>query len=305
MRRGHAMRFTIICSTMFLALGGRLLRAQDSTDIVTMTECAAHLPPSAYFRVAVYAYVHLDSGNGPGTRAGAENFLSDLAEAITRELHGTPGVLPPGDGAVGWQWVDGAIRVTAFRTGRMSWQTGGTPHPEGATQLLARALASADSAGDAIPLVANGDSTPPDSIVFWIKTIHPDIDQAGRATPMKFEGTALPVFSLPVPWFERASILPGEQPPRYPIEARDRGVAATVIEQFTVDKTGRVLPATIREVWPAGVPPLTGDRGRYWREFVASAHTALLADHFAPARIGGCVVSERVQQPFKFTIGAR
>lgn len=287
-----------------MAIGSQAAPAQDTTRIVGATDCTTHLPPGVFSRVAVYAFVHVDSGAGNTVRGEAENFLTDVAAGITRELHGAPGYLPRADSAVDWRRVDGSVKVTAFRDGRFTWQTGGTPRPDGATHLLSRALHAADSAGAAIPLVPDGGVTP-DSITFWIETVHADVDHAGRVTPMKFEGTALPVFSLPVPWFEPATRLPHAGWLHYPVEARDAGAQATVIEQFVVDTAGRVDPSTIHEDWPAGVPPLKGDRERYWREFVASVHTELATLHYAPARLGGCPVRQRVRQSFQFSLRAR
>ncbi|MGH7668054.1 MAG: hypothetical protein ACRENQ_01070 [Gemmatimonadaceae bacterium] len=299
------MRSIILSSATLLAIGSHAALAQDTTRIVGTTACAAHLPPGVFSRVAVYAFVRVDSGASNTVRGEAENFLTDVAAGITRELHGAPGNLPRADSAVDWRRVDGSVKVTAFHDGRFTWQTGGTPRPDGATHLLSRALHSADSAGAAIPLVADADGVTPDSITFWIKTVHPDVDHAGRVTPMKFEGTALPVFSLPVPWFEPATLPPRSDGPHYPVDARDAGAQATVIELFVVDTVGLVDPSTIHEDWPAGVPPLEGDRGRYWREFVASVHSALATFHYAPAQLGGCPVREFVRQSFQFSLRAR
>ena len=300
---GHRLPFTVVCLAAVMGFGGGTARAQDSTSIVAMTECSLHLPPTASSRVAVYAYVHVDSGASDGVRAEAENFLPDVAAAITRELHGTPGVLPRGNSAVGWQWVDGSVRVTAFADGRMTWQTGGAPHGDGATRLLVRALESAVSAGVRIPLYADGSAVMPDSIVFWIKTVHPELDHSGRATPMKFEGTALPVFTLAVPWFEPAHVLPGSPAPHYPDDARSNNAVATVVEDFVVDSGGRIDLSSIHEEWPTNVYPPTGDKLNYWREFVTSVHQVLPSYSFTPARVGGCPVAQRVRQPFQFSLG--
>ena len=167
------------------------------------------------------------------------------------------------------------------------------------------ALPAADSAGARIPLLADGDHAAPDSIVFWIKTKHADVDLAGHGTPMKFEGTALPIFSLPVPSFEPSRLPRGSPYPHYPEDARDDGIEATVIEEYIVDTTGRVVPESIHEVEGVLVPPQGKNRDRRLSEFVAAIRTVLDEFRFTPALLGGCVVSEHVRQPFQFSLGRR
>lgn len=302
---GHRRLCTLILLSALLAPGGQSLRAQDSTSIVAMTACTDHLPPSVFNRVAVYAYVHVDPGANKDVRWAGENFLPDVAAAVARLLRAPTGALPAADSAVDWRWVNGSIRVIAFRDGRMTWYPGPAPHSDGATHLLARALASADSAGARIPLLADGDHAAPDSIVFWIKTKHADVDLAGHGTAMKFEGTALPIFSLPVPSFEPSRLPRGSPYPHYPEDARDDGIEATVIEEYIVDTTGRVVPESIHEVEGVLVPPQGKDRDRRLSEFVAAIRTVLDEFRFTPALLGGCVVSEHVRQPFQFSLGRR
>lgn len=299
----RAMRTTLVCLLTLLAVGGRSLCAQDSTSVVAWTTCTDHLPPSVFNRVTVFAYVHVDQGANRDVRFAAENFLPDVAAAVARLLRAPAGALPNADSIVDWRWADGSIRVTAFGDGRMTWQTGAAPHPDGATQLLARALASADSAGARVQLFAVGGKAPPDSIVFWIKTGHPTVSDAGEVTPPKIEGAAIPVFTRSIPWEDYADLNPGMRPPEYPEAALENGAEASVIVEFVIDTSGRVRQSTVREKWPAHIPPLKGELGPYWGEFVRAVHDALLGYRYFPARLGGCPVSQLVTQRFGFTIG--
>jgi hypothetical protein len=281
---------------------GGSAHAQDSTRIVSETACVAHLPPSVFTRVAVYAYVHVDSGVSRSVRFEAEDFLPDVAAAVTRMLHGTPNVVPRGDSAVSWRGLDATVNVTAYRNGHFSWRVRGSPRTDGVAPLLERALQSAASAGATIPLVADDAGVTPDSIMFSIETAHPTVDRGGHVSPMTAEGASIPIFSLPVPWSDPVSLKPGNRPPKFPYDARDHGAVATVVEMFVVDSTGHVDPSTIHEKWPANTPAPQGDRGRYWREFVSAVHEALASFRYTPASLGGCPVAQVVSQPFQFSL---
>ncbi|HEX8726797.1 MAG TPA: hypothetical protein VF737_15515 [Gemmatimonadaceae bacterium] len=297
------MRIHLFTGLLFALLGARALSAQDSTGFVASESCLDHLPPGAFFQVGVYAYVHVDPGLGKQARFAAEDFLQAVVEAAARLLGAPPGVLPRGDPTLTWKQLAGSLRVTAYADGRMNWIADSTPHgPTAATRLLAVAVSDARRNGATMMLPQDARGQALDSLTFLIRTTHPRVSEAGTPDSMTFEGTAIPIFSAPVPW-EEAVRFPRRAPQLwYPDDARASMATATVVERFTVDTTGRVVPGSIHEVWPAGVKPPMGDLGRYWDEFVASTHKWLYSGRFSPARIGGCRVQQVVEQRFAFDL---
>jgi hypothetical protein len=70
--------------------------------------------------------------------------------------------------------------------------------------------------------------------------------------------------------------------------------------QFVVDSSGRVDPATLRDLWPADRPRLTGELGGHYRAFLSAVRDGLADARYVPARVGGCATRQLVQQPFEF-----
>ena len=107
------------------------------------------------------------------------------------------------------------------------------------------------------------------------------------------------VFELPIPhdtvFFEfqvekQVAPLPGNPAPRYPDEARKRGLEGEALVQFVVDTTGSA------ELWTFKVLRATDPM------FVTAVRTALATMKFYPAEIRGRKVPQLVQQPFAFAI---
>lgn len=76
--------------------------------------------------------------------------------------------------------------------------------------------------------------------------------------------------------------------PRYPLEAERREVGDTVLVSFVVDTAGRPLMGTTRIL------------AVHYNVFVHPVLEALQHWNFIPARIAGCPVAQRVEQPFIF-----
>ena len=97
-----------------------------------------------------------------------------------------------------------------------------------------------------------------------------------------------------------AMLKPGQPMPRYPHELDAQRVDGRVLLRFTVDRTGRVIPGSIRDVRP--------ERDSDLAEFLTPAHKLFaktLADvvinwTFEPARIGPCRVKRFLQLPIAF-----
>lgn len=84
-------------------------------------------------------------------------------------------------------------------------------------------------------------------------------------------------------------VLPGKGP-AFPDVLRSVGTQGTVLAQFVVDSTGRVIVDTFTAL--QSDHPL----------FTASVRTALMRMRFVPAEMGGRRVAQLVQQPFQFTL---
>jgi len=92
---------------------------------------------------------------------------------------------------------------------------------------------------------------------------------------------------------EAASPRPGNPKPRYPEPLRAAGVEADVNVQFVVDSTGRVDEPSIKFV--THVHEL----------FMDAIRMSLRRSRFFPARFGGLVVPQLVQQEFRFQLRDR
>ena len=87
-----------------------------------------------------------------------------------------------------------------------------------------------------------------------------------------------------------AAMLPGSPSPRYPDILRAGGVEGTVLAQFEVDTTGRVIISTFRV--------LRTDHAM----FEQAVRSALPNMRFLAAEVGGRKVKQLVQQPFTFAM---
>ena len=79
-----------------------------------------------------------------------------------------------------------------------------------------------------------------------------------------------------------------------------RGFSGTVRLQFVIDTAGRAVPSTVHDVWPANEPALAGPQRFAYDSVVRVMRLALAGARFAPAHIGGCPVSQLVQQAFTY-----
>jgi hypothetical protein len=81
---------------------------------------------------------------------------------------------------------------------------------------------------------------------------------------------------------------------------RIRGFSGTLRMQFVVDTDGRAIPSTIHGVWPPTERRLPGPQA-FARDSLVRAMRGTLEDaRFVPARMGGCVVAQLVQQAFTY-----
>lgn len=267
--------------------------------------CLDSIPARALTRVGVVAAAELGDSTHPTLVAAADLLTQSVAERARTMLGAAPGQLPAAEPAMTWRDVGGALLVTAYRDGRMTWRvaadTGAAERSaaeRSAAALLGRALAALREAGDApffLPDDARGDS-----VAFRITVQSPFVAEGGAVVPLRLRAPA-PIATALVPGMSPVTLV---RQPRlaYPSGALDGAAIGTVILQFFVDESGRADLATVRDLWPASRPRLTGELKAHYDAFVASARRGLAEGRWQPARIGGCPVRQLVHQPFQFEL---
>ena len=91
----------------------------------------------------------------------------------------------------------------------------------------------------------------------------------------------------------QVELIPGQNPPRYPVILERAGIEGAVVAQFIVDTLGRVEPGSV-DVRNATHP-----------EFARAVRDRLLTLRFVPARVRGQVVRQLVEQRFHFEVVRR
>lgn len=114
-------------------------------------------------------------------------------------------------------------------------------------------------------------------------------------------GYAFPIFSMAYP-VETGAVLTTTTLPPHPDKKFGVGGDGTVVLEFVVDSTGHVDTATVRDPLENDPQRPTGEAGEIYDEFIKSLREWLPTATYEPARIGGCAVSQLVQQPFSFSV---
>ncbi|HXQ77558.1 MAG TPA: hypothetical protein VN797_05095 [Gemmatimonadaceae bacterium] len=260
------------------------------------TSCLDRIAPSAFTRVAVYAFVHFDDSVSTTLAATADNFLQELVFSAQKLLGMKGHVLPEGEPTVDWRGTEAPLSLTAYRDGRIVPHNG-TLARSSAAALMARALDSLSTAG----LLEWADPLR-DSVHIDIDFVRPTLDSAGHITKPKIERTGVLLLSILAPWERPVSLKPGQRGPSYPDDARRTGYQAEIVLSFIVDSTGRAVESTIEDLWPKDKPKLKGRDLEAYESFVETTKRRLPELEFVPATIAGCPVKQRVQMPFVFTL---
>jgi hypothetical protein len=198
------------------------------------------------------------------------------------------------------------LRVVARQSGEpLAWRiapadSGDPASDTSGAALVGRALAAVVAArGGFVP----GDVIRGESLVFELRLTRPAVDGPARMLrPVRARNPA-PAFSLAVPWEEQAAAVPGTVTLRYPSELQRAGYQGRTILRFVVDTLGRADGATVRDVWPVGVPRPSGRDAEAYAAFVAVARRAVEGARFRPARVAGCAVRQLVELPLAWTLG--
>jgi hypothetical protein len=201
---------------------------------------------------------------------------------------------------VGWVVViarrDGSMRPVMPwelypRRERAQWQR---LLDDAGAELLADAI---DSAAVSDPFMWPED-VKGDSLAFRLRFDWPRPDGRGRFDPIPADYAA-PVLPLRVPAVRAARLA---RPMNFRFRRWPGGGAedVTVRMEFALDSAGRVLPGTIRDVWPESPSRPTGLAARSYAEFLRDLRRSIEGARFTPARIGTCFVSTPMRQSFLF-----
>jgi hypothetical protein len=196
----------------------------------------------------------------------------------------------------------GEVLVTVHRNASLTWHVpewsrSADTLPRAGLTLLKTALADVVASGETVGFP---DGIAGDSISFGLSLVHPIATREGKLIPVKAR-QAVPVFTIAVAW-EKPVELTRNPEIAYPPRSRSMGAIGNVRLAFAVTKEGRVDPATVEEIWPAGLKRPTGDVRDAYEAFRRSVIKARPSARFKPAEIGGCIVNQKVEQTFSFML---
>lgn len=280
------------------------LRAQKIS--AEPTECFDRIPSKELTRVTVVATASIRDSVNKRIPAVATRLLQQIVPKFRSLLGASGDGLPDGEPLITWREIEPAVLVTGFRDGHLTARVRGDsshvvrPHAA-AARLLVKVLEAErfqwpESFGD--------------SVEFRIDFNAPSIDAKGTVKllpppPVVPFGTEVakpvPMFSVAAPREEGVSIRQNGSF-RYPSAPQSLKIGGTVTVGYYVDSTGRAEVATLKDVWPERVERPTGETGEYFRQFVEAIRAGLGSARFWPAKIGGCVTRQLVQQPFVFGV---
>jgi hypothetical protein len=294
----EAFMITRVLVLLLVAAGGAA--AQDEFDRSQNAACTGAISPGSMARVGVSAgvYASLGINEFQPVLAAAAAFTSGVAVRARSLLGGRVDSLPPGEPTITWQGADGALRVTAYRDGRMTWAPRDSatvpPFSDGIT-FLGRALSMARDSGLAFAMPAEVTA---DSVIFHIGLYTPTFTRDGKVSHPSVE-SPVALFHVNQPWFEPARVTRAVSP-RHPGTNGPPGTIRRLELAFVVDTTGRVDKTSITDARARAAARLTGDAARGYKSFFDASARALESTRFEPARIGGCPVRQRQVQSFEF-----
>jgi hypothetical protein len=263
--------------------------------------CLDSIPTSTLRRVPVYAAAEISDGEPVSTTAlgSIDLFTQAVAEEARALLGAAPGQLPPGEPSITWRQLDHQLLVVAHRDGRLAWRV---PPPlwltdqslgDAGARHLGRALEVARQKEEAFHW---DDALKADSLT-WLVRLEPSVVAEDGTVTAPSLRAGFPVFTVLAPPILAADV--ERIRTTFPM-VRIRGFSGTVRLQFVIDRSGRAIPATIREVWPATEARLAGPPAFAHDSLVRVMRLTLAEAYFVPARIGRCAISQLVQQAFTY-----
>ena len=278
----------------------------------TSAQSPGFCPGSPLTRVPVYVALDMIGRDAPPIPPSVANLLQAVADRVDTQLHAQPNAPPVGEPRLTWRNTAKGLNVTWYRDGRLVTRIDQDrpqqPHVYAdsifdkryavGAHLLDSAFAAAKAAGDLY--MSWPDIVAADTIAFRLSFVSPTVGADGKLSPAHAAMVApAPVFTVGAPVEEVAT---NKKRPsvRYPMQNLDERVSGVLLVKFVVDTNGRADPTTVEDIWPEGLPRLTGDKGRYYDAFLAAVRDEIGRSTFNPARVGNCKVRQMIEQPFTF-----
>ncbi len=259
------------------------------------------IPRSFFKRVPVFLQATSDTANRVALPS-ADLFAQSVAFKI-RDMLGTKGSqLAEADSAVDWSRLWGEVIVSLQRDGKPTWavpewSSRADTIPRSSISLLIRAIQGVVADGEMVPYP---EGVSADSVSFSLSLVNPTVTEKGTILPVEAR-QPVAVFSIAMAPEKSVQVI--ESPHiSYPEYSRSIGSIGGVRLTYVVDKSGRVEPESIKEVWPAGVARPTGQLLLAYEAFLRAVKRGLPSAKFAPAMIGSCPVKQVVQHFIEFKI---
>jgi hypothetical protein len=246
--------------------------------------------------------VHLSAAMLPVTDSmltvQADLMAQDVATALRALFDTTHASIPDANGKLTWYSVPAQIVVIVHADGSESWRAKGSDGDLTATRMLGTAFDSARARGGATLFWPEGMTA--DSFVVRLSLeANYQNDHPMFESPISRE-SQFKVFTLSEPDVTPAFPKLGQSFPRYPYANESQRIEGDVLTRFLVDSAGRVDASTIRELWPANKPRLTGYEADAHGRFVESVIRWERQLRLDPRRVGGCAVKQLAILPMKF-----
>lgn len=220
-----------------------------------------------------------------------------VAAELRMQLGATGEAVPEEDGKLAWYTLPAGITVAFARDGKTSWNADDPAADSTAAFLLGSAFDAVRASGNTLINWPKGYDE--DSMLVRFSLVPAYMGDMSPGTPL-IDGARFRAFYLSEPELIPPDPLPGQPLPEYPLQNERHRVTGSVLLQFVVDSTGRVVANTIHDVWPTGRARDTGGRAERYDDFVSSAREWARTLRLEPARLGGCPVKQTVRAPLVF-----
>lgn len=295
----------MLARVLFVGLLMLYAPAVMAQDFLTLSDsCVNNIPASARSRVPVF--IEASAAVDPlGLLPQADFFAQAVAVRMRELLGGHEPDLPEADTVLAWNLLWGQLTVIAHRNQKPTWSVRDKSNavdslPRSPLRLLRRSVEDVVASGETITMPENAS---PDSMDFGLSFVAPTVDRSGKTIPLKAR-QPIPVFTIAVAWTRPVEVKRNPDID-YPDPIGLKRYVGKVRLGHVVNPTGRVDASTIEDLWPAGVAQPSAEILRAYNGFVAAARKGLPSARFSPASIGGCVVSQRVEQAFQFEMRER
>jgi len=261
--------------------------------------CIYRIPASSLKRVPVFLQATADS-TMKAVLPSADLFAQSVAFRIREILGARDAHLVEADSVVAWNRLWGEANVTLHKGGKPTWSVPewsmrADTIPRSSIALLLNAISQVVDEGE---MVSYPEGVDADSIPFSLSLVNPTVTEKGAILPVEAR-QPIAVFSIATAPERSVRVIesPHVQYPEYSRWLRSIG---GVRMTYVVNKTGRVEPATIKEMWPIGLERPTGQLLLAYEAFLRAVKRGIPSARFSPAMIGSCPVNQVVQQFFEF-----